>query len=282
VLEAVVNVSEGRDTRRIGAIGAAAGAALVDVHSDADHHRTVFTIASREAAMTEAATRRLTEVALEDLDLREHAGVHPRLGVVDVVPFVALAPTPADIAVTAAHAFGAWLARAHRVPVFFYADAAPDRRALPDVRRDAFTPALPPDLGPAAPDPRAGATAVGARPPLVAVNVELATDDLTVATRIARETRERDGGLLGVRALGLPLESRGTVQVSLNLVDLAHTGVERACTEVRDRARVWEVGVARIELVGLLPAAELARCSDAFRTWSGLDERATVEARVPA
>jgi glutamate formiminotransferase len=242
----------------------------------------VFTIATREAATTEAATRRLTDVALEDLDLREHAGVHPRLGVVDVVPFVALAPTPADIAVTAAHAFGAWLARAHRVPVFFYAEAAADRRTLPDVRRDAFTPALPPDLGPAAPDPRAGATAVGARPPLVAVNVELATDDLTVATRIARETRERDGGLLGVRALGLPLESRGTVQVSMNLVDLAHTGIERACTEVRDRARVWEVGVARIELVGLLPAAELARCSDGFRAWSGLDERATVEARVHA
>jgi glutamate formiminotransferase len=281
VLEAVVNISEGRDTRRIGAIGAAAGPALVDVHSDADHHRTVFTIASREAAMTEAATRRLTEVALEDLDLREHAGVHPRLGVVDVVPFVALAPTPVDLAVTAAHAFGAWLARAHRVPVFFYADAAPDGRPLPDVRRDAFT-VLPPDLGPAAPDPRIGATAVGARPPLVAVNVELATDDLAVATRIARETRERDGGLLGVRALGLPLGSRGTVQVSMNLFDLAHTGIERACTEVRDRARVWEVGVARIELVGLLPAAELARCSDAFRSWSGLDERATVEARVHA
>lgn len=277
-----MNVSEGRDARRIGAIGAAAGPALVDVHSDADHHRTVFTIASREAAMTEAATRRLTEVALEDLDLRDHAGVHPRLGVVDVVPFVALAPTPADIAVTAAHAFGTWLARAHRVPVFFYADATSDHRALPDVRRDAFTPALPPDLGPAAPDPRVGATAVGARPPLVAVNVELATDDLTVATRIARETRERDGGLLGVRALGLPLGSRGTVQVSMNLVDLAATGIERACTEVRDRARVWEVPVTRVELVGLLPAAELARCSDAFRAWTGLAERDTVEARVGA
>jgi glutamate formiminotransferase len=282
VLEAVLNVSEGRDRGRIRAIGAAAGSALVDVHTDPDHHRSVFTIAAREAAVTEAAARRLTEVALEDLDLTDHAGVHPRLGVVDVVPFVALAPTPADVAVAAAHAFGAWLARTHRIPVFFYADAAPDARTLPTVRRDAFTPALAPDLGPAAPDPHFGATAVGARPPLVAVNVELATADVAIARRIARETRERDGGLLGVRALGLSLASRGTVQVSMNLVDLAATGIERACTEVRDRARVWEVPVTRVELVGLVPAAELARCSDAFRAWTGLAARDTVEARVGA
>lgn len=280
MLEAVVNVSEGKDERRIGAIGAAAGRALLDVHTDPDHHRSVFTIAARESAISEAAVRRLTEVALEDLDLADHAGVHPRLGVVDVVPFVALSPTPPDVAVAAAHAFGAWLARVHRVPVFFYADAAAVARTLPTVRRDAFTPALGPDLGPEVRDPHLGATAVGARPPLVAVNVELATDDISIARRIARETRERDGGLLGVRALGLPLESRGTVQVSMNLVDLAATGIERACTEVRDRARVWEVPVTRVELVGLLPAAELARCSPAFRTWSGLDERVTIEARL--
>jgi glutamate formiminotransferase len=279
VLEAVVNVSEGRDRRRVGAIAASGGRAVVDVHTDADHHRSVFTLAAREAAITEAATHRLSDVALEDLDLREHAGVHPRLGVVDVVPFVALSPTPPDVAVAAAHAFGAWLARVHGVPVFFYGDAAADGRTLPTVRRDAFA-GLAPDLGPAVPDPRLGATAVGARPPLVAVNVELATDDLAVATRIARETRERDGGLLGVRALGLPLASRGTVQVSMNLVDLTRTGIERACTEVRDRARVWEVAVDRIELVGLLPAAELARCSDAFRAWARLDAHDTVEARV--
>ena len=144
MLEAVVNVSEGRDRRRIDAIGAAARHALIDVHLDPDHHRSVFTLAASESAVTEAAVRRLVEVALEDLDLREHVGVHPRLGVVDVVPFVALPPTPADVAVAAAHAFGAWLARVHHVPVFFYADAAPDARTLPTVRRDAFSGSLPP------------------------------------------------------------------------------------------------------------------------------------------
>ena len=281
MLEAVVNVSEGRDPVRLRAIGAAAGSALLDVHSDPDHHRTVFTVAAAESARTEAATRRLVDVACEDLDLRDHQGVHPRLGIVDVVPFVALGPTPADIAVSAAHAFGAWLVREHAIPVFFYGDAAPDHRTLPSVRRDAFTRRAP-DLGPDTPHPRFGATAVGARPPLVAVNVELASADLQLAKTIARETRERDGGLLGVRTLGLALESRGTVQVSMNLVDLAATGIERACSEVRDRAHVRDVQVARVELVGLMPAAELARCSDRFRGWSGLDESSTIEARVNA
>jgi glutamate formiminotransferase len=279
VLEAVVNVSEGRDARRIRAIGAAAGPALLDVHDDLDHHRSVFTICAREAAATEAAVHRLVTVACEDLDLRDHEGVHPRLGIVDVVPFVALAPTPADVAVSAARAFAAWLVRTLGVPVFLYGGASPTARTLPEVRRDAFG-TLSPDVGPAEPHPRYGATAVGARPPLVAVNVELATTDLELARRIARETRERDGGLLGVRALGLPLASRGTVQISMNLVDLAATGIERACDEVRERAHLRDVDVVRVELVGLLPAAELARCSARFRSWAALDESLTIEGRV--
>jgi glutamate formiminotransferase len=279
VLEAVINVSEGRDRRRLTAIGGAAGPALLDVHDDMDHHRSVFTLGGAEAARTEAAARRLTDVALDDLDLRDHAGVHPRLGVVDVVPFVALAPTPPDVAVAAAHAFGDWLVRVHRIPVFFYGAAADDHRTLPTVRRDAFR-ALVPDRGPGAPDPRWGATAVGARPPLIAVNVELDTDDLDLAQRIASETRERDGGLLGVRALGFRLATRGTVQVSMNLVDLASTGLERACSEIRDRARTLGAHAIGVELVGLIPEAELARCSESFRTWSAIAEDQTIEGRA--
>ena len=281
VLEAVVNISEGRERRRLSAIGAVAGRALLDVHSDHDHHRSVFTIAAPDPGSTEAAARRLVDVACEDLDLRDHTGVHPRLGVVDVVPFVALTPTPPDIAVAAAHAFGDWMARVHHVPVFFYGAASSGARTLPEIRRDAFGP-LEPDRGPAVPDPRLGATAVGARPPLVAVNVELDTDDLALARRIARETRERDGGLLGVRALGFPLASRGTVQVSMNLVDLERTGIERACSEVRDRARTLGAHAVAVELVGLLPEAELARCSDSFRNWAGIGPADTVEGRARA
>ncbi|MEO6469030.1 MAG: glutamate formiminotransferase, partial [Acidimicrobiia bacterium] len=192
MLEAVVNISEGRDARLIDAIGSAAGRALLDIHRDPDHHRSVFTLAARDAGVTEAATRRLTEVAFEDLDLRRHSGVHPRLGVVDVVPFVALGSTPPETAVAAARAFADWLARVHRVPAFFYDLAATDGRTLPTVRRSAFA-GLMPDRGPETPDPRLGATAVSARRPMIAVNVELGTQDLQLAQRISTSVRERDG-----------------------------------------------------------------------------------------
>ncbi len=272
-----MNVSEGQDHRIIDAVGAAAGPALLDVHRDPDHHRSVFTIAAPDPGRTEAATRRLVDVAFGDLDLADHVGVHPRLGIVDVVPFVALAPTPPDVAVAAAHAFGEWLARAHHVPVFFYDEAAADRRTLPTVRRDAFA-RLPPDLGPSVPDPRLGATAVGARRPMIAVNVDLDSDDLALARRIASSVRERDGGLRGVRALGFALAGQGIVQVSMNLVDLDATGMEHACTEVRRRAEAAGVATRRVELVGLMPAAEFARWGEEFRAWTGLTDARTIEA----
>lgn len=279
MLEAVINVSEGRNRRIIDAIGGAAGAALLDVHLDPDHHRSVFTVAARDPGTTEAAAHRLANVALADLDLSRHDGVHPRLGILDVVPFVALAPTPADIATSAAVAFGGWLARTHELPVFFYGGASPTGRTLPEIRRDAFR-SIDPDLGPATPHPRFGASVVGSRPPLIAVNVELESRDLSVARRIAGALRERDGGLPGVRTLGLELASADAVQVSMNLVDLPATGIETACRAVEDQARTFDVGVRRIELVGLMPLAEYRRCSGEFLAWSGITEAQTVEARA--
>ena len=276
-----MNISEGRDGRLIDAIGSAAGTALLDIHRDPDHHRSVFTLAARDAGVTEAATRRLTEVAFEDLDLRRHSGVHPRLGVVDVVPFVALGSTPPETAVAAARAFADWLARVHRVPAFFYDLAAPDGATLPTVRRSAFA-GLIPDRGPETPDPRLGATAVGARRPMIAVNIELATQDLQLAQRISSSVRERDGGLPGVRALGMVLASRATVQVSMNLVDLDASSLEQACVEVRRLAEAATVAVDRVELVGLVPASEITRSSADFLMWSGVDAHDTIEARLPA
>jgi len=163
--------------------------------------------------------------------------------------------------------------------VFFYDDADPDNRALPAVRRDAFKTRRP-DFGPDAPHPALGATAVGARKPLVAINLVLVTPDVTVARRVAREIRERDGGLPGVRALGLMLESLGRSQVSMNLVDLDRTGIEDACVAGRELARREQTDVASVELVGLVPRADLDRCSGEFLAWAGLDASATVEARV--
>ncbi len=163
--------------------------------------------------------------------------------------------------------------------MFFYGDADDQQRTLPTLRAEAFD-VRPPDVVPSRPDPHIGAIAVGARPVLVALNCELDRDDLALARAVASEIRERDGGLPGVRALGLRLASRSRVQVSMNLVALERTGVEAACTEVRDRAQAAGAEIARVELVGLLPAAELARCRADFLAWSGLSAAQTIESRL--
>ena len=279
MLEAVVNVSEGRRADVLDGLRRACGPALLDVHTDADHDRSVFTLVGATPAETELAVRRLADaVAAAPFDRTESDGVHPKLGVLDVVPFVAVGGD-STLAVDAARAFGAWLASEHAVPVFFYDGADPGARSLPDVRRDAFT-ARPPDVGPPRPHPRLGATAVGARPPMIAVNCELDTDDLDLARDIARRVRARDGGLAGVRALGFPLATRGRVQVSMNLVDLEATGLEAACIRVRDLAASTGRAVIRVEIVGLVPASELAETSAGFSAWSGVTAERTIEAAM--
>jgi glutamate formiminotransferase len=281
VLECVVNVSEGRRADVVERIAAAGGAALLDVHIDPDHHRSVLTLAAADPLVTQLAARSLTRAAAEQIALPDHEGVHPRLGVVDVVPFVALGSTPTADAVDAAASYATWIADDLGVPAFLYDDADPEHRTLPSVRRDAFTRRAP-DFGPGAPHPRLGATAVGARRVLVAVNVELEDDDLALARRVAQQVRERDGGLPGVRALGFALPSVGRVQVSLNLVDLDATGLEPALLAVRDAVDDAGGRVARVELVGRVPAAALDGASAAFRSWSGIGPDQTIEARVVA
>lgn len=278
LFECVVNVSEGRDRTVVDTLASAAGAALLDVHADPDHHRSVFTLGGPVDAV-ETAARRLAELALDLIDLRGHRGVHPRLGAVDVVPFVALDPAEADRAVDAARGYAGWAGGTLGVPVFLYDRADPQGRTLPDTRRDAFS-ARPPDHGPAGPHPSFGAVAVGARDVLVAVNWELGTADAGVARAVAGDVRERDGGLPGVRALGLPLASRDTAQVSMNLVDVEATSLEDAHRAVSEAAAARRVSVERVELVGLVPAAELARWSAEFRSWSGIGDDHTIEARL--
>jgi glutamate formiminotransferase len=184
-----------------------------------------------------------------------------------------------------ARAWGERVATELGVPVFLYGAADPRGRSLPVVRRAAFRERRP-DFGPSEPHPTAGAIAVGARPILVAINCELAAGgggveaDLAVARAVAREVRERDGGLAGVRALGFALASKGRAQVSMNLTDLAATGVEAACEAVRRVANGLGGDVSAVELVGLLPAAELERFSDRFLAWSGLSPERTIEARL--
>jgi len=278
VLECVPNVSEGRDALVVATLADACGASLLDVHRDFDHHRSVFTLAGPGPRNAAGAVQALARAVAERVDLRAHDGVHPRLGALDVVPFVAL-EEPMDVAVDAALGFADWVVEQFAVPVFLYDAADPEGRSLPAARRDAFVHRAP-DRGRASPHPRLGAVAVGARAPLVAVNCWLDSPDVAVAQRIAATVRERDGGLPGVRALGLALPSAGATQVSMNLIDLEATGLDAACTEVRRQAEAAGVAVTRVELVGLLPAAELARCSQTFLDWAALGTDVTIESRL--
>ena len=274
-----MNVSEGRDLARVGAVAQASGPALVDVHVDPDHNRAVFTLSSADAAVVVGAARSLAGAVASTISVVAHQGVHPFMGALDVVPFVSLDDAGRGDAVVAARDFGAWWAEAHGVPVFLYDEADPSGRDLPRTRREAFA-ARRPDFGAARPHPTLGATAVGARPPLVAINLWLATPDVAIARRIARSVRERDGGLAGVRALGFAMRSTGQAQVSMNLVDLPRTGVEEACDAVRDLGRREQTDIARVEVVGLVPRREAERWSPAFRAWSRLDDEVAVENRV--
>lgn len=257
MLECVVNISEGRDRAVIDAIAAAAGPDLLDVHTDADHHRSVLTLVGQDAP------RAVARAAVARLDLRTHQGAHPRIGVVDVVPFVALDGSTTADAIAARDAFCAWSGTELGVPCFRYGP----ERTLPDIRRWAFRD-LGPDCGPAEPHPTAGAIAVGCRPVLVAYNVWLARPDLEGAKRIAAGLRSRS-----VRALGLQVGAE--VQISMNLIDPATTGPGQVVAAIGELA-----AIERCELVGLVPQAVLDH-EDPAR-WDELDLGAdrTIEARL--
>jgi glutamate formiminotransferase len=259
----------------------ACGSSLLDVHSDADHHRSVFTLAGPGPRDACEAARGLATAIAERGTLVGHDGVHPTFGLLDVVPFVALDGTDADRmrAADEARAFGKLWSEHSKVPVFLYGDADPEGRDLPSTRAHAFETRRP-DFGPASPHAELGATAAGARRPLVAINCVLVTREVSVARRVARMVRERDGGMPGVRALGFSLPGAGRAQVSMNLTDLDRTGVQDACLRVRDLTRQLGSEVAGVELVGLLPRSELDRCSDDFLSWSRIDRASTIEDRI--
>ena len=259
----------------------ACGPSLIDVHADPDHHRSVVTLAGPGPRDACDGARRIAVAVADHLSLVGHDGEHPRLGALDVVPFVALGGTNAerDQAANEARRFGAWWADNYDVPVFLYDEADPDHRDLPHARAHGFK-SRPPAFGPAQPHPTLGATAVGARRPLVAINCVLVTRDVVIARRIARSMRERDGGLRGVRALGFFLADVNRAQVSMNLTDLDRTGVQDAVLHVRNLARQSGTDVAAVELVGLVPRREIDRCTDDFLVWSGIDAMSAIEARV--
>jgi glutamate formiminotransferase len=275
LVECVPNISEGRRDEVVDAcvrsVRRVDGITFLDRTSDPDHDRSVLTFVGPPPAVA-AAMRSLATEAVARIDLRQHHGRHPRIGALDVAPFVPLGETSMATCVELSSGFGAWLAERYRLPVFLYADAArrSDRRVLADIRRpgleglaDALSaPDGATDLGPARPHPTAGATVTGARRSLVAWNIQLATRDVGVARDIARAIRERDGGLPAVQALGIPLEALGCVQVSLNLLDVARTPMWRVLERVTELARARGVAVADTELIGLAPMRALLDTAD--------------------
>lgn len=296
LLELVPNFSVGRDPAVVDALvsaAAGAGVRLLDRTSDSDHNRSVLTLAGTAARVADAAVA-LAQVARARIDLRVHRGVHRRMGAMDVCPFVPLGATPMAAAIATAHAVGRRLGEELELPVFFYGAAAtrPERRVLGAVRNLGFEalgdlvardPAFVPDCGPARLHPSAGAVAVGARPFLLAFNVDLTTADVALARRIAAAVRERDGGLPRVQAMGFLLEARGCAQVSTNILDHEVTSLRTLFDRIAELAASAGAGVARGELIGLAPAAALDATTAAHIRLADFDPaRHTVEGRLAA
>ncbi len=274
-VECVPNVSEGTDRDTLDAVASAieahAGAWLLDRTADRDHGRSVYTVAGYPGRVM-AAVEAALEAAIQRIDMRRQRGRHPRLGAVDVIPFVPLGDTTMEQCVEGARTFAERIAERFELPVYLYAQAArrPARRVLADIRRPGFeglSAAMAeaggePDFGPTRPHPTAGATVVGARPFLIAFNIQLSTTDVALARRIATRIRARDGGLPAVQALGIDLASQGCAQLSLNILDHERTPLWRVWEEAERLAAEERVSILDSELIGLAPAAALVAVAD--------------------
>ncbi len=282
VVECVPNFSEGADARRVEAILAAmagAGASLLDWSMDADHNRSVVTIAGSPAAVVEAAVRGVGK-AVELIDLTRQHGVHPRIGAADVIPFVPISGVKLEQCVLLARQAGLEIWRRFGVPVFFYEAAAarPDRANLEDVRRGQFEglreavskdPSRRPDLGGPGLHPTAGACAVGARKFLVAYNLYFDSSDVSIVRAIAREIRAASGGLRAVKAMGVLVHGRA--QLSMNITDFESTPISQVYSRVASLAARHHADLAEGEIIGLIPEAACERDSEWMRQLSGFD-----------
>jgi len=270
IIESIPNVSEGRRLDVVeqlaAAVRAVPGVRLLDYSSDATHNRSVYTLAG-DAGSLKAATLSLFEHAVKLIDLRTHQGAHPRLGAVDVVPFVPIEGVTMAECVALATEVAATVAERFGLPVYLYEEASrnPARRNLEDIRRGEFeglaqkmaAPGWQPDYGRPSPHPSAGATVIGARLPLIAYNINLQTDRLEVARAVAAAVRHSSGGLRFVKAMGLAIEDRGIVQVSMNLTNYEQTPLFRVFDLVQREAARYGVAVLESEVIGLVPAAAL-------------------------
>jgi glutamate formiminotransferase len=293
LIECIPNFSEGKRQDIIEQVANAArgvqGVRLLDVSSNADHNRTVLTFVGPPQAVAEAAFA-TTAQAVKLVNMEEHKGEHPRIGAMDVVPFVPLAGMTMEEAVALANQVGKRIAEELGVPVYLYSAAAttPARKRLPDVRKGEYEglkesiamPERKPDYGEPRMHPTAGATAVGARPPLIAFNVNLGTTELGIARNIAKGLRESSGGLVNVQAMGVDLAEQGIVQVSMNLLDYTKTPIHRAYELVRVEAERYGVPVVASEIIGLIPLDALIGVADFYLRLSDFSRSQVLEARL--
>ena len=294
LVECVPNFSEGRNRETIARLGEAIAdlesACVLDTHIDPDHNRSVITFVAHPNQVVAAAVKAVS-LAAQLIDMRQHTGVHPRLGATDVLPFVPIAGVTLDECAALAHRAGEQIARELSIPVFYYERAAlrPERINLEDVRRGALEllreqiavePSRAPDVGPLQVHETAGAIAVGARPFLIAFNINLHSGDLAVARQIARAIRARQGGLPFVKALGFELKTRGFVQVSMNLVNYEVTGMEAAYSAVKREADALGIEIVSTEIVGLVPEKALDTRAAYFSKLESFGEDKVLENRI--
>jgi glutamate formiminotransferase len=293
LIECIPNVSEGRRPEIIAgmadAIRAVPRVRLLDYSSDPSHNRSVFTLVG-DAEGVERAILALFERAVSAIDLRTHTGEHPRLGAVDVVPFVPIEDVTMAECVALAKKVGAEVASRFGIPVYLYEEASahPSRKNLEDIRRGEFeglstkmtTAGWAPDFGAASPHPSAGAAVIGARMPLIAYNINLATDRLDVAKRIAAAIRQSSGGYRHVKAMGIKLEDRGIVQVSMNLTNFEKTPIFRVFETVKREAERYGVAILESEIVGLVPSAALNAAAEFYLQLDGFKAEQVLENKL--
>jgi glutamate formiminotransferase / 5-formyltetrahydrofolate cyclo-ligase len=293
IIESIPNISEGRRPAVVEEIVAAIrrvdGVRVLDYSSDPSHNRSVLTLAG-DAAALKAATLALYETAVPAIDLRTHSGEHPRLGAVDVVPFVPIEGVTMADCIVLAREVGAAVAERFGIPVFLYEEASdnPRRRHLEDIRRGEFeglaakmsSPGWTPDFGPALPHQTAGASVIGARVPLIAYNINLNTDRLDVARKIAAAIRHSSGGLRYVKAMAVKIEDRNLAQVSINLTDFRKTPIHRVFDMVAREAARHGVAVLESEVIGLVPAAALFDAAEHYLQLAGFAPGQVLENRL--
>ena len=290
IIECVPNFSEGKDKDKVRSIVEAASevdsAKVLDFSMDADHNRSVLTIAGTPDGVVRG-TAAACDRALELIDMEKHSGVHPCIGAVDVVPFTPIKNISMKETVEIAHSFGRSFGEKNNIPVYFYGEAALDlkRRELSDIRKGGYRglrekindPLWRPDAGPAVFNSRGGAAVVGARDPLIAFNINLATENLDIAQNIARSIRYSSGGLKGVKAIGIPLHSRKIVQVSMNLTNYRETSIRKVFDTVKEEAFDYGVTILESELIGLIPGAAFEDVTADYLKLSGFSSKRIIE-----